>query len=424
MISGVHPFFQAGTDEGTLLQSIAEGDSERLQDLVSGLPRGTAEAVHKAFSPRAGDRYIFCYEFIAAAFPLSEMAVVGTTTTAVPVPAAGVEEPVQVNPERDARLDDPEQFLVSVLLENESAPSAAEASTPAVEASTAVAGWCATGAFPAAAGTQLAREAPQPPPSPGATQSLPAFAGEPATVLFPTKPADSSSAPAPVSAPPGAITGEFTTVFAVPKAGGDEIAPTGSPLPDVALTVTSCSDPAALGRETIVGHFPFRIGRSEGDLLLPFDPAVSNVHAEIDFRDGGFTIRDLGSSNGTFIGGKRLQPDRAEPLLFGARISVGSDTQLMFGSNELSEIPDLTGTIINSKYVLAQKLHGSAKSVVYAATDRFLPRTVTVKLLSPKLPRPTRTRERCWAVQCFPPNSRATRDTASSSSATPRPPPA
>ncbi len=379
MLAGVHPFFHASSAEGTLLTSIVEGNCERLQNLVSGLPKGTAEAIHKAFAAQPRERFIFCYEFIAAAFPAAEMPVPGTTTAPLPVPASG-EEPGETSAEADARLDDPEQFLVSVLLESESGPSASEAApTPS--------GWPAAGFVPFAAGTQLAREPERVPPSPAARQAEPEMAEE-ATVMFLTSPANTPAAVVPPASKPGAITGEFTTVFAVsPPAGKKFEAPAELPFPEVALTVTSCSEHMCLGRESNIDHFPYRIGRSEGDLLLPFDRAISTSHAEIDFQNGGFTIRDLGSSNGTFVGGKRLPAGRIEPLLFGARISLGSDTQLTFGSNDLSEIPDLTGTVINDKYTLIETLHSSAKSAVYAASDRFLPRTVTVKLLSPKLTR-------------------------------------
>jgi pSer/pThr/pTyr-binding forkhead associated (FHA) protein len=45
------------------------------------------------------------------------------------------------------------------------------------------------------------------------------------------------------------------------------------------------------------------IGRESGDLVFTNDPFMSRRHASID-RDvpsGTFTLRDLGSSNGTFL---------------------------------------------------------------------------------------------------------------------------
>ncbi len=49
-----------------------------------------------------------------------------------------------------------------------------------------------------------------------------------------------------------------------------------------------------------------KIGRDAGDIVLG-DPQASAVHAEIEFANGLLTVRDLGSSNGTFLGDRRLQ---------------------------------------------------------------------------------------------------------------------
>jgi serine/threonine protein kinase len=140
-----------------------------------------------------------------------------------------------------------------------------------------------------------------------------------------------------------------------------------------------------MGKRFPIRKFPCRIGRPAGDLALSFDSAVSREHAEVDYVNGGFTIQDLGSANGTFVNGRRLQPNRPEPLLFGTRILLGSNTQLTFISNELTELPDMTGELIGGRYKLSEKLLASAKSVVYRASDNKLPQSALVKILSPRL---------------------------------------
>ncbi len=50
-----------------------------------------------------------------------------------------------------------------------------------------------------------------------------------------------------------------------------------------------------------------RIGRAEdNDLVLP-DPRVSRFHAEIVKGPEGHVLRDLGSTNGTLVGGRRIR---------------------------------------------------------------------------------------------------------------------
>lgn len=51
---------------------------------------------------------------------------------------------------------------------------------------------------------------------------------------------------------------------------------------------------------------------------------VSRRHAKISFRDGGYLIQDLGSTNGTFVNrGRRLAPGDSCPLKDGDEIIVG-----------------------------------------------------------------------------------------------------
>jgi hypothetical protein len=49
----------------------------------------------------------------------------------------------------------------------------------------------------------------------------------------------------------------------------------------------------------------YRIGREAGDIVLG-DPQVSSVHAEVIFADGRANFTDLGSTNGSMLGGQRL----------------------------------------------------------------------------------------------------------------------
>lgn len=49
------------------------------------------------------------------------------------------------------------------------------------------------------------------------------------------------------------------------------------------------------------------IGREDGADVVIDNPSVSRRHAEIRLGDNGWEVEDLGSSNGTFIGGTKIQ---------------------------------------------------------------------------------------------------------------------
>src|SRR5687768_3991284 len=54
-------------------------------------------------------------------------------------------------------------------------------------------------------------------------------------------------------------------------------------------------------------HAPMIIGRAPTCDLPVFDPTISRRHAELVCDDSGVSLRDLGSSNGTFVNGARIE---------------------------------------------------------------------------------------------------------------------
>jgi FHA domain/Protein of unknown function (DUF3662) len=50
-----------------------------------------------------------------------------------------------------------------------------------------------------------------------------------------------------------------------------------------------------------------RIGRSDDGEIVLLDPSVSRAHAVVEVRAGEAIVRDLGSTNGTYLNGRRIE---------------------------------------------------------------------------------------------------------------------
>jgi predicted S18 family serine protease len=61
------------------------------------------------------------------------------------------------------------------------------------------------------------------------------------------------------------------------------------------------------------------VGRDSGDVTV-HDPGASSRHAEIEFVDGQVTLRDTGSTNGTWVGSRRVSSETMAP---GVRFRIG-----------------------------------------------------------------------------------------------------
>lgn len=55
-----------------------------------------------------------------------------------------------------------------------------------------------------------------------------------------------------------------------------------------------------------VGRHPMSVGRSPGSVLRLSDPSVSRFHAQLHATTSGWTLRDIGSANGTWVNGSRV----------------------------------------------------------------------------------------------------------------------
>jgi serine phosphatase RsbU (regulator of sigma subunit)/pSer/pThr/pTyr-binding forkhead associated (FHA) protein len=80
-----------------------------------------------------------------------------------------------------------------------------------------------------------------------------------------------------------------------------------------------------------LGRLRITIGRSaRNDVCVP-DPFASRVHAEVRREGDQYLLQDLGSANGTYYNGSRL--DQTVVLTHGSRIQIG-ETEIVFKDHE------------------------------------------------------------------------------------------
>lgn len=80
--------------------------------------------------------------------------------------------------------------------------------------------------------------------------------------------------------------------------------------------------------KTIIGKERKRV-----DICVANDPTISRQHCSIVMQNGAFYLTDLESSNGTYIGGKKLVPNQMVTLHDGDRFTI-SDQTFIFHINE------------------------------------------------------------------------------------------
>jgi pSer/pThr/pTyr-binding forkhead associated (FHA) protein len=92
--------------------------------------------------------------------------------------------------------------------------------------------------------------------------------------------------------------------------------------------VVEQSKSVKVGRSFPAGPVPLTIGRAEDNAVpLPDDEFASGHHARIESQRDGVWILDLGSTNGTYVNGARLDGRRL--LHEGDVVQIG-DTELRF----------------------------------------------------------------------------------------------
>ncbi|MGB9619785.1 MAG: FHA domain-containing protein, partial [Armatimonadota bacterium] len=79
------------------------------------------------------------------------------------------------------------------------------------------------------------------------------------------------------------------------------------------------------------------VGRADADVLLSHN-TVSRKHAVITVEDGKVYLEDVGSTNGTTVAGRKLEPGEKAELTDGVEVVFGSQA-LIFRAHRASEQP-------------------------------------------------------------------------------------
>ena len=124
------------------------------------------------------------------------------------------------------------------------------------------------------------------------------------------------------------------------------------------------------GREFLVGHGATLVGKAVDCDVLLTDRAISAHHVELSLVGAAVRLRDLGSTNGTWIGGARVLESLVPPgtVLQLGRTKIhlqGPDRSLVLEPSDDDHFGDLYGSSI-------------AMRQLYAVLQRVAPRDVTV----------------------------------------------
>ena len=93
------------------------------------------------------------------------------------------------------------------------------------------------------------------------------------------------------------------------------------------------------------------------------DPGVSRRHAEVCADDGGVTVTDLDSRNGTWINGARVQHGRAHA---GDAIAFGTVAFTLLELHEAQRLPALVGSTLDGSSTVVLERAVASRDVAVA----------------------------------------------------------
>ncbi|HEV3448150.1 MAG TPA: EAL domain-containing protein [Gemmataceae bacterium] len=132
-------------------------------------------------------------------------------------------------------------------------------------------------------------------------------------------------------------------------------------------------------------ELPFRLGRNPGLDFTVYSSQVSKEHAEIVWSGKEYHIRDLGSTNGTFVNGRRVIEAPLSPgdilhlarkeFRFGVVVATPGDTAKM--SRTMPAMPELPASLIQGsehlrELIKLRKVRVVFQPIVHMETQNLL----------------------------------------------------
>ncbi len=132
------------------------------------------------------------------------------------------------------------------------------------------------------------------------------------------------------------------------------------------------------GKEFPLGAKPLIIGRRESNAVVLQHAKVSRAHAEVGLKDGRGYVRDLKSSNGTYVNSLKLPADKPRPLLPGDELRVGGTILRYFSGDAALPSVEIPG------HEVLEVVAEGGMGTIFRGRQLSMDREVAVKILNPE----------------------------------------
>ncbi|MCX7933938.1 MAG: protein kinase [Planctomycetota bacterium] len=133
-----------------------------------------------------------------------------------------------------------------------------------------------------------------------------------------------------------------------------------------------------VGKEFPLGEKPILVGRRETNFIVLAHNKASRSHAEFFLREGRGYVRDLNSSNGVYVNGIRLPPNKPRPLRAGDEIRIAGTIFRYFESDLALPTVQIPG------HELLEVIAEGGMGIIYRGRQVSMDREVAIKILHPR----------------------------------------